>query len=161
MMVAFRNLRNARFGFCMCKWYYAAFNHLNLLLSSENLVTGLPTYTVVVVPTGANNHGAFSSFSFKALSRLLHWKQGPMIDSLIAGIYLSSSAKQQASLWQMTRISSDITPSCNESASTSAHQGSSRTSMQVGLPKRFCVTALHLLLAIRLTLITVYVYNAI
>ena len=147
MMVAFRNLRNARFGFCMCKWYYAAFNHLNLLLSSENLVTGLPTYTVVVVPTGTNNHGAFSSFSFKALSRLLHWKQGPMIDSLIAGIYLS--------------ISSDITPSCNESASTSAHQGSSRTSMQVGMPKRFCVTALHLLLAIRLTLITVYVYNAI
>ena len=73
MMIAFQSLRNARFGICMWKRYYAAFNHLNLLLSSENLVTG-PAYqpAMVVVPTGANNHGAFSSFSFKALSRVLH-----------------------------------------------------------------------------------------
>ena len=44
MMIAFSKPENARFGICMWKRYYAAFKHLNLLLSSENLVTGLPAY---------------------------------------------------------------------------------------------------------------------
>lgn len=62
---------------------------------------------MVVVSTGANNHGAFSSFSFKAVPSLT--LETSTNDS---GLRVFSSAEQQASIWQMTRISSDITPSC-------------------------------------------------
>ena len=62
---------------------------------------------MVLVPAGANNHGAFSSFSFKAVPGLT-WETRTN-DSAFC---VFSTAEQQASMWQMTRISSDITPSC-------------------------------------------------